>query len=457
MAAIAAEEALLLGRAGARLAMSRAARRAAMRGAAKYFGRAYRVGSRFVKKNPFTAGTLAGYGLEKVRFKGSKKRKLSRPPPGVKKPRTVAHPGSRLIPFGGSNFRKLKRPKRQSKFLKYKKDTSLQVTDANCGWVGIHGNGGYTDFVEVAAASMLRAIFAHCKWHPNSMDSPVYLPMSADTDSIEFITSYRGVTPSTGDVVGQTDTYTFAQGTTFQNVVNDFKATVLTQLGLGRVPDVVTVRNSTKNQILARQVELGQSYIEIHVTTIAHMQNQTLAAQTGADHDVANAMNIHAQPLSGKMYYFNNAAAIVKPEVNIDPSIFQDEDIAHGVWAKPASDAPFNGSDRLLHPPNARTVFDNCKAASSISFAPGEVKKQKLVLSFKGTIAHLFNKLNFRNGIYNMNQYAWGKQIVVCVERTVRHATTNMELALNVERHFSAYVRLKHHRAGITKYNDIQI
>lgn len=460
MAAIAAEEALLLGRAGARLAMSRAARRAAMRGAARYFGRAYRTAGRFVRKNPFVSGMAAQTALDKVigSVRKKKKRKLTRPSPApVKKPRTVVHPGSRLIPFGGTSFRKLKRPKRESKFLKFKKDTSVQVTDANCGWVGLHGNGGLDDFTETAAAAMLRAIFAHCKWHPNSLDSPVYLPMSADTDSMELITSYRGVRPDDGVISTDTDTYVFTQGTSFQTIVNDFKATIRSQMQVGRVPDVVTVRNSTKNQHLARQIDIGQSYIEIHVITIAHIQNQTLAAQTGTDHDVANAMNIHAQPLSGKMFYFNNAAAIVKPEVNLDPSAFQDENVAHGVWTQGASSAPFSGNSRLIHPPHARTVFDNCKASTNISFAPGEVKKQKLILSFKGTVAHLFNKINRRNAAFPFNQYSWGKQLVICVERTVRHNTVNMELALNVERHFSAYVRIKHHRAGLTNYNDVQL
>jgi hypothetical protein len=457
MAAIAAEEALPLFRAGARLAMSRAARRTAMRGAARFFGRAYRTGSRFVKKNPFTAGTLAGYGLEKIKIK--KKRKLSRPAPGpVKRPKTVIHPGARLIPYGGSKFRKLKRPKRESKFLKFKKDTSVQVNDDNCVWVGLQGNGGFDDFTECATAALLRAIFAVCKWHPNSMDSPVYLPMSADTDSIDVIMSYRGVRGTDGDVSYDTDTHTFTQGDTFQSIVTAYAANIRTKLSSGLLPDVVTVKNTTKNQVIARQIDVGQSFIEIHVTTIAHIQNQTLAASTGgAGSDQANALNIHSQPLSGKMYYFENATPVVKPEVNVDPSVFQDQIVPHGVWTQSSGASPFNDNDRLMHPPHARSVFDNCKATTNITFAPGEVKKQKLVLSFKGTISKLFDKLMRRNGNFPMTQHTWGKQIVLCVERTVRHHTQSLELALNVERHLSAYVRVKHHRAGLTKYDDVQL
>lgn len=456
MAAIAAEEALLLGRAAARGLASRGVRRAAMRGAARFFGRAYRTGSGFVKKNPFTAGTLAGYGLEKVRFGKKKKRKLSRPLPGpVKKPRVSRV--SRIYPYGGNKFRKFRKPHKVTKYIKFKKDTSFQVTATNCGWIGIHGNGGFNEFVEAACAGIVRAILAECKFYPNSLDTQIYLPGSADTDTIEFITSYRGVNPNNGTVSTYTDTHSFVQGSqTFSQLVSDYNDTVQSQMVVGLYPDVVTVRNTTKNMHLARQLEIGKAWIEVNCINIVHLQNQTLASQSGTEQDIASALNIHSQPLTGKMYMFNHASAAVKPEVNLSTSIFEDQVIANGVWSANETTTGFAGNDRLLHPPQAKNVFENCKAVTNIQFQPGETKKQQFSLSFKGQARKLFDLL-LRKHNAAMKSFTWGKQLVFCVERTVRHGVTNMEIGVNAERHISSYCKIKHHRAGITDYVDVQL
>lgn len=388
-------------------------------------------------------------------------RRVTRPGPSKKK---KAFKRGYVVPYGGRRFPKPRKNRRPSKYVKYKIDTTGQLTAANCGWIGIQANGGYDNYLYAAAMSIARAICSRIDFHPSSVDEAFICAGAGTGETIDFMYHFKERDPGTGDVTTEYVTKVYTVGTSkFSNVFVDLQTEIRDNLEYGRTLDFVQISKNpgTGGETVHQHVtsfDLSKAVLEIYVTSITHMQNQSKAPTTGtAGHeDVANRLNIHSQPLQGKLYKFRNAAAVVRPEVGLTSSVFGDEIDVDGIHT--ATFTTGTPARVLAHPPNAKNVFENCYGSTNVRFTPGENKRHVQKLNFKGTISSFCDLLMGRRGDPLGNtgrrQRAWGKVDWFCIERAIRHNDADMEIAINCERHYSAYCKLVPHSNNVIVYHD---
>lgn len=369
-------------------------------------------------------------------------------------PMTAGRPYRRPMKKKRMYKRKLYRKKKQkgpSKYIKIKKDTALQASFNNpkCGWIGCQANGGYTNFVESFCAAVCRALLARGGCQVKSFDDIIgggRINGSAATNAHELTLTFKKVNTESGAIEYTNVANAILHNSSFADVLNLIRPDVQAKLYDGQSLDSATLKNTVTGAFVYQDIELNASTIEMYVTTVLHVQNQTLADSNGANEDVANALNIHAQPIQGKVYKFKHASAIIRPEVGLTTNPFQDEVQTSGLSLNTFAE------DVLQHPPRGKSVFENCVSESPIKFAPGQSIKHVMVLRYKGSIGKFCDLIMRRSNVSGNPQRAWGATDLLCVERVVRSGNVAVEVAINAERHFSSHCQLKTMRSAIIEY-----
>lgn len=361
---------------------------------------------------------------------------------------------------GYRKFRRVKRAAKPSKYIKTKKDVKGQITSASAeesAWFGVQAHGGIDEYVRSIAYALTRAICAKGQFYPDNFDDVLSFVGQTETDSHSLELVFRGVNPSNGDIEETTVSSPITSTTTFNTLVrtggSSVAGLIYAQLKQGKSPHFASLKNTTRGTFVFRNLEISSAYIEIYTTVVTHLQNQTLAPGDGIGADTADAHNIHAQPLHGKLYSFNNAAAIARPELDLDPSKFQDEVLYDGI----EKITDFTSMPTAFkHPQKAAALFLNCTGEVSVSLQPGQSKKHVQTLKFSGRLDKLIDLLSRRNndtGSPTSQRFrAWGKVNWFCFERAIRHGTTTMEIAYNVEQHFASNCVIKPTRRPLTQY-----
>lgn len=405
MAALAAEEAMLLGRAGARFALSRGARRAAMRGAARFFGRAYRTGSRFVKKNPFTAGTLAGYGLEKVRFGKKKKRKLSRPLPGpVKKQKTSFKPTAGYhISDTSIPFRKGSKPNLSTKYIKRHYDDYGSIERNHSLWIGFQTHGCRERIMQIASEAMLRALLSRVDYYPSVYEQ--VFPDNGSLQALKIRWTYTNL--DDGTLAGTDRTYSLG-GNTFEQVANSIRSDWMdeqTVVSQGVPTRAVFYRNdntsaSSETLRVIREIEdIDKMKLKLFAKQGIHVQNLTPNDAGSSNLDVTGT-----NPIQGKIYEFTTPPRLREQvaESYSDARALQDHLDDDGVrWLNNSAITDVDGI--LGHPPPAGGLFTNCRKVANVAIGAGMMKHKNTLFTFKGTVLEFSQKfrvkrLNFTEG-----------------------------------------------------------
>jgi hypothetical protein len=446
-----AEEAAVVGRGIA----SRAARRQAISAASKFFGRAYRTGSKFVRKNPFTAGMLAQYGLSKAGNKKKRRKAFVRKMgPAPKRRKTIAR--GNIMDIGHVRFKRGVRPRKASKYVKRKYDHTGVIDDTQCCWLGVQSNGGFDAQFTAIADAMARAIFASVGVYPIDFNTTNTVDGCATTDTVNLKFNYRGIVPSTGDEDNFTGSAIAMPNTTLANLSSAIATEIKTQALAGRYPDAYSIENVTKGLFLKHDVELAKARVELYFTSVLQIQNQSKAPTdaAGGHEDVASRFNIHSQPVNGKKYVFRHAAAELKPEFHglySDADPFQDEVVTDGISTISVGDS---GANHLKHAVPANAIFTNCKEVAPVALAPGQVKKEVATLKYVGTLQNLFNKIMKRNSTGSERTRAWGAVTWFAFERAIRHGTGEVDIAYNREMTISSHLQLKPQRHTLISYDN---
>jgi hypothetical protein len=197
--------------------------------------------------------------------------------------------------------------------------------------------------------------------------------------------------------------------------------------------------NSTLGNLhLHREVDLSNSQFTFYCSQRVDIQNQSKAVTTatGGHEDVANRLNIHSQPVTGKKYTFKNGAVDVHDMLHQASGDFDFLEDAtpqtgnlKGINASSASVTNSLGSI-----PRARSLFKNCALEGNVYMPPGSVKKFNTTFKFKGSLKQFFYKFSRPNGIAKR---AYGGITYFAMQRAIKHGDSDLELAFN--RHIKAY------------------
>ena len=363
-----------------------------------------------------------------------------------------------LMGYGRKKFRKLRRAKTGvSKYFKHKADRRGSVTGSESVWLNVQGNAGYKEYLAAFADAFVRAVLARVQCHPSDVGENLSIGNVPNTSEVRIYVYYKGVRPDTGDhSTDVTDAViiqhpNFTPSRTFEAVSDNMRNNLLAKIDDGYFPHEYSVYDETLGSYIIPVTGMDTSKVEMYVTSIITIQNQTLASGGTDTHD---RLNIEAQSLKGKLYSFNNAAAEIREDLHANEAVFDkfhDELVDGGVQDFNVSNT--TDHEALRHPMRPAVLFNNCRGVSDISLGPGAVKRQVLTLKYSGTLLGLWNKLLHRNSTTYQRRRAWGKALWFCFERTIRNGAVSATIAYNVEQHISSYVQLRNKRKALVRYD----
>lgn len=366
-----------------------------------------------------------------------------------------------VISLANRQFRKPGRPRRVGRSVVLSKDQTGQLTASKAGWLGFQHHDSFPAMLRGACEGLAQAILAVMKVYPNGQDDPIVIDglRSFDTPTLKII--YQTVSDASGGDVETTDTISMVSGgnaDTFKKLVDFMLVDFTNNLKSGYYPVRFSLELSQPNEptvYLHRDVDISNAQFYFCVKQRIDLQNQSKAATTGtAGHeDVASRLNIHSQPLKGKMYVFNHAKADVHDNVHEEHDYlnFLEAWVPNsGGYEGVAVEAPSAGNHLVYHPPPGRQLFKNLSKEGNITLAPGEVKKYYTTFKFKGTLKTFISKIltNARDaaGTSLANRRPYGGMTWFCLERAIKHGDTSAEIAYNRQVTVYSYCKLRHQR-----------
>lgn len=473
------EEGALIGRA--------IARRGAFRGGARYAGqlavRGGRALARLARRNPFAAGMAGAYvGKALMKRKAGTLRRVTRPMKKAKRPvrtRSTVYkaPTGGVLSLATRRFRRPRRPQRVGKSVVLQKDQVGQLTcDSSqaqyAGWMGFQHHDSYDALIRAACEGLTQAILAVLKVYPTGQNEQFVIEgfRSGDTPTLKI--DYQSIDNTTGVDSTRTHSISLVPGgnaDTFLKLVNFMQVDFKTNVEEGYFPLKFHLEGSQLGHptlYMHRDVELSNALFSVYVTQRIDLQNQSKAATTGtAGHeDVASRLNIHSQPVRGKMYIFKSAKADVHDNVHEEHAYldaFEDTLLDNGVGQYKglkvfAADA---ANHLIAHPPKGRNIFKNVDKETSVTLGPGEVKKHYTTFKYSGTLKTFCGKIfaqniNIRNTHYSGVRRPMGGVTWFCFERAIKHGDSDLEIAFNREIKIMSFCKLRHQRHQLKRTED---
>jgi hypothetical protein len=488
MALVAADEMAMMAPAVARYAARAAPYLNRMAQAAAYGDAAYDLwrGSRSARARLGTYGRRVRSGIKTLRRYSKKKgkRTIVKPNPKLTKLRTRRRGYDRggVLDLARVRFRRPGRPRRVGKAVVLTKDQSGQLTcdasqGSNSGWIGFQHHDSYDALIRAAVEGLAQAILAVMKIYPDGQTDPFVIDGVRLGDTPILKIKWQNVDPNSGDLINVDQSISLVSGgnaDTFIKLCNFMQVDFKTNVEAGVYPtsfDLTCSQVGEPTVYLHRDVDISNATMRLLITQRVDLQNQSKAATTGtAGHeDVASRLNIHSQPLRGKMYVFKHAKADVHDNLHKEHGyldFFEDTLLDNGVGQYKGLKTvpvipPVGGYSHYLinHPPPGRNIFKNLVSEGNVTLGAGEVKKFTTTFKFKGTLRTFVQKLNtiprlVNNTYWNGSRKPFGGITWFCIERSIKHGDADMEVAFNREIKVYSYVQIRHQRHQLRRTED---
>jgi len=189
-----------------------------------------------------------------------------------------------------------------------------------------------------------------------------------------------------------------------------------------QIPLKLILYSSDRNALetnwrMASQIDLTYQHITFHAKSTLVVQNRTSAA--GAATGDKNADRIDNQPLSGKLFHFNQAT----------PRLGQNHTSIQQLQAIPTRGnmlvrAAEMTDGSLQNSPHAK-LWTNCTKSSNILIQPGDMKQSIISHTFSGRLLTVLNRMR-KKAIFNGEVIGGaGKFELVQLEEKLRTVSTN--------------------------------
>lgn len=374
----------------------------------------------------------------------------------------VGGTGGKTIVGRGKKFRKPRRVRPVSKMITRKFDDHGQVTSDFCAWLNIEGNGCQSRMWKMCADAVVRAVLAKVGVYPESLNQPIgnnsfFVPNAPPTEHVTLVINYLQVHPGDGDSSFDDSTHiVFRSSTSTYNslhaISTDVANTFKTMAAAGKFPEIAYLKNESTSTYLTNNIDLTKAIFTYNCHQRIDLQNQS-EATAGAD--IADANNIHAVELKGKIYKFKHSQANIHNRLREEDTgfdVFADDDTTDGVVTL----QPTAGTSHYLkHPQAARTLFTNCASVTDITLKPGESRYFREVLKFKGTLKQFFMKnMNRTTTTVGASTLSFGSRFVVALECAIRSNNAAVDVAYNREVTSTAFLQLRPVRHNLIQYED---
>ena len=391
-------------------------------------------------------------------------------------------PSGGVLSLATKKFRRPVRPKRIGKSVVLTKDQRGQLTaDASqgeyAGWMGFQHHDCLEALSRAAVEGLAQAILAVLKIHPDGQSDQFVIDGVRLGDTPTLTIKWQSVNPNDGQSDTRNQTCSMVSGgnaDTFLSLCNFIDGAFLENIRDGFYPisfDVTCTQVGETTMYLHRDVDISNAMLYLSIYQRLDLQNQSKAATTGtAGHeDVASRLNIHSQPLKGKMYVFNNAKADVHDNVHKEHDyldFFEDTLLDNGVGQykglkmKPVGQLVNGKVTHLInHPPAARQLFKNVVKEGTITLGAGDTKKYTTTFKYSGTLRNFCAKVYSHAYFGSGNFYAgvrkpYGAVTWFCFERQLKHGDADMEVAFNRKITTKSYVKLRHQRHQLKRTLD---
>jgi hypothetical protein len=480
MALVAADEMAMMAPAVARYAARAAPYLNRMAQAAAYGDAAYDLwrGSRSQRARLGSYARRVRKGIKSLRSSNKKRKRqlVKTPPPKLTKLRyrKPAYSSGGVLALATRRFRRGRRPQKLSKHVALTKDQNGQLTcDSSqaqyAGWMGFQHHDCYDALIRALCEGLSQAILAIMKVYPDGQKDEFVLDGFRLGDTPTLKIKWQNTNVADGTAMHVTQNISLVPGgnaDTFLKLCNFMQVDAKTNIKNGYYPlsfDVECTQVGEPTIYMHRDVDISNATISMMIRQRIDLHNQSKAATTGtAGHeDVASRLNIHSQPVRGKMYSFKSAKADVHDRVHEEHSyldFFEDVLLDNGLGQyKGLKMVPAGSADHLIaHPPPARNVFKNVDKEVSVTLAPGEVKKYYTTFKFKGTLKTYCAKL-FSHNVTGVNvgvRRPFGGVTWFCFERAIKHGDSDLEIAFNREIKTLSYVQIRATRHQLRRTED---
>lgn len=361
-----------------------------------------------------------------------------------------------VLSLATRRFRKPLRPMRVGKSVVLVKDQTGQFTAPSTGWIGFQHHDSYDAMLRAACEGLAQAILAVLKVYPDGQDEAIVIDGLRSFDTPTLKIDYQNVALGNGADSERTDSISMVGGgnaDTFKKLVDFMLVDFKTNVEDGFYPLKFSLELSQANEptvYLHRDVDISNAAFYLCVKQRVDLQNQSKAATSGtAGHeDVANRLNIHSQPLKGKMYSFKHSRADVHDNVHKEHAyldFFETTQPTFNGINGISGGSVASSSHLIAHPPVGRQVFKNLDKEGHVSLAPGEVKKHYTTFKFSGTLKTFISKLT-SNATVSIERKPFGGITWFCLERAIKHGDTEAEVAFNRQLKIYSYVKIRHQR-----------
>ena len=400
--------------------------------------------------NPFTRKGRAGIGSLERR---AGFRKAKRPP------KRVARRGRPKASYGlakrSRRFRKSRKPiKDRGRFVARNYDDYGTMERDHSLWLGFQHHGSRDRLYDIIGEAVTKATLAKLKIYPRSYDESI---PSGEYDTMRLY--FRRVTNVGADenvsVNITINNRTFKDiatdvGNQIMNQANADVAVAPTTDSVARYLYQILLFNVASSSSAFLEIkDVGDSLISVKVKQKIRFQNITKNVDGNLDLDQAGL-----NPLRGRKYVFANFRPRLIDQIQAthpqyddfmvsDPLLVGPVDSAPGIMPMPATGS-LAKDDPICHPPPARQLFTNCKAATAITMAAGAMKHE--VTSF--TMTHKLKTLIERIYYAGFDKGAFGGCTWIGLEKAYRQAqpsgvTNDDRISIGFNREVHMYAKCK--------------
>lgn len=358
--------------------------------------------------------------------------------------------------------RQLKRPKkdlfRHHGFVNVSETTGI-VKDPDCVYVG-HSALTAKGTIEMIAYCMIRKLFALANVRIRNLKDPIPTFIGGGTQwRLRCERRYK----DTG-VISNED-YTIPDNTSIYQIVGCEQDGVVPlwlnillnigfQAGYSSQDDDINTLQFEK-LILYRQegnagtfwqfeaqMIMDEVWIRFFATSDMKIQNRTLSASGSAD-----AENVGNSPLVGRVYHFNGGSPVAKADNVAALEVVYDDGGVIDVRAAELGDTAFRE-------PASPQNFSNCVGTGKIRLDPGDIKEDRVKVSYKERLFTFLRRLNPRRSSRKAVNKLRGKSALYALEDVINvNGSSLIEVAYEINRTVGCYLSIDPNCSSVGKFS----